>query len=104
MRVRPHRAKRGSKTRYLVAAVVPALIVMLAVTGFISAQKPVTLIVDGRTFEVATQATEVGALLAERGVALGERDVVAPPLGSKVAAGDEVVVRRAVPLRTGAAR
>lgn len=98
MRARPHRVKRGSKTRYLVAAIVPALIVMLAITGFMSARKPVTLTVDGRSFEVATQATEVGDLLAERGVALGERDVVAPPLGSKVTAGDEVVVRRAVPV------
>lgn len=89
---------RHVRTHYLIAATVPALIVLLSITGFVWAQKPVRVVVDGRTLEVKTHADDVGSLLGEVGVRLGAGDVVVPSPSSRVEAGAEIVVRRAVPI------
>jgi resuscitation-promoting factor RpfB len=98
MRGRKSRIKRERKTRFLFAAIVPALIVVLAITGFVSARKSVTLSVDGHTTQLMVQGGSVSSVLSQAGVEVTERDVVVPSLDAKVASGDEIVVRRAVPV------
>ncbi len=98
MRHRPTRSARPGKTYYLVAAIVPALIVVLSVTGFVWARKPVSLVVDGRKTAITTQATRVSDLLEDAGVPVGDGDVVTPPAGARVLAGMTVLVKHAVPV------
>jgi 3D (Asp-Asp-Asp) domain-containing protein len=98
MRVRPTRSARSPKPQYFVAAVVPALIVVLSITGFVWAQKKVTVVVDGRALEMKTQASDVAALLREAKVVVDAADVVTPALDSVLDSGDMVVVRHSVPV------
>ena len=60
-----------------------------------SAHKSVTLDVDGELVRVTTFAGSVDGLLAEQGIELGERDVVAPTQDDALADGGDVVVRHA---------
>lgn len=53
----------------------------------------VTLTVDGTARPVSADADTVGELLAAQQLTLGERDVVAPSVGSPIEDGDQVVVR-----------
>jgi 3D (Asp-Asp-Asp) domain-containing protein len=62
------------------------------------AQKQVTIVVDGKTLHVASQAPDVAGLLSEAGVSAGAADLVFPSKGTKVTAGMSVVVRHAVPV------
>lgn len=94
----PARPARFLRINHLIAALVPALIILLGVTGFVWAQKGVTLIVDGDSRYVKTQAATVGDLLEEAGVTVGPADVVTPSADSAVADGATVVVRHAVPV------
>ena len=71
MRSRPTRSARSQRTQHVVAALVPAAILLLSVTGFVWAQKQVTVVVDGRTLHVASQAADVTDLLSEAGVTVG---------------------------------
>lgn len=98
MSVRPSRSARNSKTHYLIAAFVPAAIVVLAITGFVWAQKEVRLVVDGMPRNVATQASDVEALLAAAGVSVDSNDVVSPALGSEIRNDMTVVVRHSTPV------
>ena len=98
MRHRPTRSARPGKTYYLVAAIVPALIVVLSVTGFVWARKPVSLVVDGRKTAITTQATRVSDLLEDAGVPVGDGDVVTPSADARVLAGMTVLVKHAVPV------
>lgn len=98
MDAKRQRSAHRFRTQYLIAAIVPALIVVLSITGFVSAQKPVTVVVDGRAVQMKTQAHDVAALLAEAGIAVEQGDVVVPSLTSRIESGDEVLVRRAVPV------
>jgi uncharacterized protein YabE (DUF348 family)/3D (Asp-Asp-Asp) domain-containing protein len=98
MRYRPTRSARPGKTYYLVAAIVPALIVVLSVTGFVWARKPVSLVVDGRKTAITTQASRVSDLLEAAGVPVRDGDVVTPSVGARVLAGMTVLVKHAVPV------
>ncbi len=98
MRVLPLRSARHSKTQYIVAALVPALIVSLSITGFVWAQKKVTVVIDGRTQHVETQATDVASMLEESGVKVDGNDLVSPSRDTQLTSGMNVVVRRAVPV------
>lgn len=98
MDAKPQRSARRFRTHYAIAAIVPALIVVLSITGFVSAQKPVTVVVDGRALHMKTQADDVASLLAEAGVEVGRGDVVVPSRSSRIRAGSEVIVRHAVPV------
>jgi 3D (Asp-Asp-Asp) domain-containing protein len=98
MRHRPTRSARPGKTYYLVAAIVPALIVVLSVTGFVWARKPVSLVVDGRTAAITTQASRVSDLLEDAGVPVGDGDVVTPPVDARVVSGMTVLVKHSVPV------
>jgi uncharacterized protein YabE (DUF348 family) len=94
----PVRPARFLRIHYLIAALVPALILALSVTGFVWAQKGVTLVVDGDSRYVKTQAATVGDLLEEADVTVGPADVVTPSADSLVADGQTVVVRHAIPV------
>ena len=98
MRSKPTRSARSLRTQHIVAAIVPAAILLLCITGFVWAQKQVSIVVDGRTMHLDSQATDVGGLLSGAGVSVGSGDLVFPSLDSKVTAGMSVVVRHAIPV------
>lgn len=98
MRHRSKHSARSARLQYLVVAFVPAAIVTLSITGFMWAQKDVTVVEDGRSFRVATQAGSVAHVLEEAGVSLGRGDIVTPHAKSSLASGDTVIVRHAVPV------
>lgn len=98
MRSRPTHSARSQRTQHIVAALVPAAILLLSVTGFVWAQKQVTVVVDGRTLHVASQAADVTDLLSEAGVTVGRADLVFPARGTRVTPGLSVVVRHATPV------
>lgn len=89
-------SRRLPRLRWPLAAALTVL-AALAATGVTvaTAHKTVLLDVDGQVTEVGTFAGSVEGLLAERGIELGLRDVVAPAQATPVRDGDEVVVRRA---------
>lgn len=99
MRVPPTGSARSQKLQLLVAAFVPLLIVVLSVSGFVWAQRDVTVVVDGRTLHMTTQAADVATVLEEAGVSVDADDLVMPaldaPLGDERAA---VLVRHSVPV------
>lgn len=79
-----------------------AAVAVVLVTGSVAvarAHKTVTLDVDGQVVQVTTFAGSVEGLLADRGIEIGERDVVAPAPATGLGDGDEVVVRHANALR-----
>ena len=95
MRSRPTRSARSLKTQLVIAALVPAAIVVASVSGFVWAQKQATVVVDGRSVTVVTQAPDVAALLAQSGVAVNDGDVVSPAPSTPVTRGLVVTVRHA---------
>ncbi|MBE0416166.1 MAG: G5 domain-containing protein [Coriobacteriia bacterium] len=94
----PARPARFLRHHYLIAALVPVLVIVFSVTGFVWAQKGVTLVVDGDSRYVKTQADTVGTLLEQADVAVGAADVVTPPPDVRVADGMTVVIRHAIPV------
>lgn len=98
MRVMPRRSARTLKAQHFIAAVVPAVIVVMSITGFVWAQKEVTVVVDGRTLHIKSQAADVAGALDEAGVAVGSGDVVSPRVDAELTGGSTVVVRHSVPV------
>lgn len=98
MRARPKPSARLPRAQHIVAAVVPALIVTLSITGFVWAQKAVTVVVDGRTVHMKTQAASVAALLDDAGIAYQSGDLVTPAPDTQLTKGEVVVVRHSVPI------
>ena len=98
MRSEPTHSARSQRTQHSFAALIPAAIILLSVTGFVWAQKQATVVVDGHALHVASQAADVTGLLSEAGVGVGRADLVFPSLSSKVTPGMSVVVRHATPV------
>jgi uncharacterized protein YabE (DUF348 family) len=73
------------------------LAIVLAVVGgtiaYASMSKTVTLSIDGQAQEVKTFADDVGGLLEEEDIDLGDHDVVAPDLDAELDEGTAVAVR-----------
>ncbi|GAB2745691.1 transglycosylase family protein [Nocardioides pakistanensis] len=86
-----------SKSRLtLVALVVGVVAALLATTvGYAAMSKTVTLSVDGEADQVSTLGGTVADVLEAEGVEVGERDVVAPALDSRVNDGTRIAVRYA---------
>ncbi|WP_402467170.1 aggregation-promoting factor C-terminal-like domain-containing protein [Isoptericola aurantiacus] len=89
------RSRRSRRRRILVASCTAGA---LAVGGGSAvavshAYKTVTLDVDGQTRDVSTFAGDVDGLLAEEGIEVGDRDVVAPGTTAALQEGADVVVR-----------
>lgn len=98
MRVRPSRSARSQKAQHLIVALVPALIVTLSITGFVWAQREVTVVVDGRTLHMKTQAADVAALLDEAGIDVDAADLVTPSPETPLTDTTTVLVRHSVPV------
>lgn len=92
----PARPARFLRIQYLIAALVPALVIALSATGFVWAQKGVTLVIDGDSRYIKTQAASVRDLLEGVDVVAGPADVVTPSPDTPVSDGSVVVVRHAV--------
>jgi uncharacterized protein YabE (DUF348 family)/3D (Asp-Asp-Asp) domain-containing protein len=84
---------RIPKTQHHVAAIVAAVLGLAFLTGFVWAQKSVTLVVDGSSTTVTTESTDVASALTEAGVRVSPRDLVSPSASSSVEDGGMVVVR-----------
>lgn len=95
----PTRSAQPWKTQHTVAAIVPALIVLASISGFVWAQKSVTVVVDGRAMHASTQSVTVGQVLAEEGVATHPGDLVSPPATERVSDGEVIVVRHALSVK-----
>ncbi len=61
--------------------------------GYVTLNKDVTLSVDGQVADVSTTAGTVGDLLASRGIAVSEHDVVAPSAAAPLSDGTRVAVQ-----------
>lgn len=90
---RKHRGAPESLRRILPRALVVAVLAG-GTSAFLAHDKAIELSVDGEPRTVHTFADDVGELLDDRGVTVGARDTVAPPPGTGLDDGDEVVVRR----------
>ena len=84
---------RFLKTQHYIAAFFAAVLGLSLVTGFVWAQKSVTLVVDGSSRTVVTERTDVASVLAEAGVSVSPRDLVSPVTSDPVEDGEVVVVR-----------
>jgi len=98
MEERPAAPARFLKASHIVAVIVLALIVLVSITGFVWAQKGITVVIDGESQYIRTQAATVGDLLNQVDVAVGSGDVVTPASGDEVTDGMTVVVRHAIPV------
>jgi len=94
----PVRPARSFRTHHIVAAFIPALIVVMSISGFVWAHKQVTVVVDGRPHRVITHGDTVAEALTDAGVIAEGRDVVTPGPQARIGDGDTVVVRHAVPV------
>ena len=84
---------RFLKTQHHIAAFFAAVLGLSLVTGFVWAQKSVTLVVDGSSRTVVTERTDVASVLAEAGVNVSPRDLVSPVASDPVEDGAVVIVR-----------
>jgi uncharacterized protein YabE (DUF348 family) len=75
-----------------------AALLVVAMAGFVRADKTVVLRVDGQPRTVTTHAADVGSLLDDQGLVVDWRDVVAPSPDASLRDGMEVTVRYARPL------
>ncbi len=89
-----------SKKKTAVVVLALAVILALAATavGYTALGRTLTLSVDGETREIRTTAATVEEVLAEEGLQVSDRDVVAPALGVEVTDGTRIAVRFARPL------
>lgn len=71
----------------------------MTITGFVWAQKGVTVVVDGQSRFVKTQADDIEGLLSQADIDVDKGDLVTPALDSTVEDGMSVVVRHAIPVR-----
>jgi len=71
----------------------------MTVTGFVWAQKGVTVTVDGESLFLKTQADDIEGLLSQADIDVDEGDLVSPALTAEVTDGMSVVVRHAVSVK-----
>jgi len=86
-----------SKSKLTLAVLVAAVVTALLATtvGYAAMSKNVTLSVDGESDQVQTLGGTVSDVLEAEGIEVGERDVVAPGLDTKVNDGTRIAVRYA---------
>ncbi len=86
-----------SKSRLTLAVLIAAVLTALVATtvGYAAMSKTVTLSVDGEADQVSTLGGTVADVLESEGIDVGERDVVAPGLDSKVNDGTRIAIRYA---------
>ncbi len=89
---------RHLNTAHVAVLVVAAVVMPLAITGFVWADKGVTVVIDGEHVYHKTQAETVSQALDEFDIVVTEGDIVSPLPESPVIDGSEIVVRHAVPV------
>ncbi|MBV2356751.1 DUF348 domain-containing protein [Streptomyces sp. J2-1] len=94
----PRPGRRDAVRRLLPQALVVAFLAG-GTTAFVAEDKAVELTVDGHPQTLHTFADDVSGLLAERGLAVGAHDMVAPAPGTELTSGDEIAVRYGRPVR-----
>ena len=89
-----------TKSRAALATTAGAVLVSVLATGagYAAMSKTVTLSVDGKSEEVRVLGSTVRDVLESQDLSVGERDVVAPGLDSKVSDGTSVAIKYARPL------
>lgn len=87
---------RFLKTQHFIAAILAATLGLSSTTGFVWANKRVTLVVDGSSRSVSTQSADVASLLSEAGVSVASDDLVSPVASASVDDGSVIVVRHRV--------
>lgn len=95
---KPASPARHLKTPHIVIVLIAAIVVPLAVSGFVWAKKGVTVVVDGEAAYYTTEAKTVSQVLDEMDIVLAEGDLVSPLPEAPVTDGSEIVVRQAVPV------
>jgi len=89
---------RTRKSTYLIAAVVG--VILLAVSLFFALQKPVNIMVDGKTIHSRVFFTaQVADVLEEEQVLVGAKDRVEPSLNMAVKKNTDIVVTRAFKIK-----
>ncbi|WP_244320892.1 resuscitation-promoting factor [Streptomyces melanosporofaciens] len=96
-------ARRGAVGRTdPMRRLLPQAMVVAALAGgtsaFVAQDKAVRLSIDGDARTLHTYADDVGELLADEDVHVGEHDIVAPAPGERLANGDEIAVRYGRPV------
>jgi uncharacterized protein YabE (DUF348 family) len=86
------------KVLVLSLSLATVLAVVAGTLAYTSMHKTVTLSLDGEQKEVSTFADDVGEVLADEGIELSGRDVIAPSTESQVSDGTRIAVRFARPL------
>ena len=89
-----------TKSKAALAATAGAVLVSVLATGvgYAAMSKTVNLSVDGKSEEVRVLGSTVRDVLESQDISVGERDVVAPGLDSKVSDGTSVAIKYARPL------
>lgn len=86
------------KSYHILAVLIAVTVVLLSITGFVWADKGVTLVVNGETRYLNSRAETVGDLLEVADIAVGSSDVLSPVATSPLADGMTIVVRHAKPV------
>lgn len=86
---------RPRRLRWLIAAVIAALIVAGAGIAVAVAHKSIAIDIDGEVTTTGTFANSVADVLDERGVVVAEHDLVVPGLDQPLVEGTDIVVRTA---------
>ncbi|MBO0651789.1 DUF348 domain-containing protein [Streptomyces triculaminicus] len=96
------REKPRERTPEPLRRLLPQALVVAFLAGgtsaFVASDKAVQLSVDGKPRTLHTFAGDVGELLADEGMTVGEHDIVAPGRHHDLASGDRVIVRYGRPV------
>jgi resuscitation-promoting factor RpfB len=89
-----------TRSKAALAVLIGAVVMALAATGvgYAAMSKTVTLSIDGKTQKIHTFGGSVGDVLKDKHISVGDHDVVAPSLDSKLAEGQTIAVRFGRPL------
>jgi resuscitation-promoting factor RpfB len=89
-----------ARSRAVMVGLIVTVVLAVAGTtlGYAALAGTVTLTVDGETREVRASGETVADVLAEEGIELGSRDLVAPQPGEEVEDGSAITVQYAKPL------
>lgn len=97
-RKRPGTGERAEPLRRLLPQALVVAFLAGGTSAFIASDKAVQLSVDGKPRTLHTFADDVGELLADQGMTVGEHDIVAPGTHHDLASGDRVIVRYGRPV------
>ena len=89
-----------SKSKAVLTALVALVIAAVAGTtvGYAALSKDVTLTLDGKTTQISAIGGTVGEVLASEGIAITDKDLVAPSMGEEVTDGSAIAVQFGRPL------